>query len=135
MKLIAINWQPTERQLRQFGVICSFALPAIGWVWGAGTTAIAVLAVIGLLLGTTGMVFPVVLKPMLLALTIVATPIGMVIGELAMLLIYFAVFLPLGLVFRIAKRDSLQLGLNRDKASYWEPKKQPVNVSGYYRQS
>ena len=135
MKLIEISWHPTDRQLRQFGVICLFALPGIGWIWGGGTTAITVLAVIGLLLAVTGMVLPSVLKPVFLALTIVATPIGMVIGELAMLMIYFGVFLPLGLVFRIAKRDSLQLRLDRGGESYWVKKKRPTNIASYYRQS
>ena len=41
MKLIEINWQPTDRQLRQFGVICLVALPALGWLWGGGTTIVA----------------------------------------------------------------------------------------------
>jgi hypothetical protein len=78
---------------------------------------------------------PSVLKPVFLALTIVATPIGMVIGELAMLTIYLGVFLPFGLVFRIAKRDSLELRLDQSKDSYWQAKKQPVNIASYYRQS
>ena len=135
MKLIEINWQPTDRQLRQFGVICLFALPAIGWIWRGGSTTVALLAVIGLLFAATGMVLPSVLKPVFLALTIVATPIGMVIGELAMLLIYFAVFLPIGFVFRIAQRDALRLGLVPGSKSYWEAKRKPRDIASYYRQS
>ncbi len=135
MKLIELNWQPTDRQLRQFGVICLFALPALAWLWGGGTTIVMTLALAGLLLAVTGMAVPTVLKPLFLALTIVATPIGMVIGELAMLAIYFVVFLPFGLVFRLAKRDSLQLRLDQDEESYWEAKKQPANIASYYRQS
>jgi len=135
MKLIEFNWHPTDRQLRQFGAICLIALPAVGWIWGGGATTVATLGVIGLLLAITGMVLPTVLKPVFLGLTIVATPFGMVISELAMLMIYFGVFLPLGLVFRIAKRDSLQLRLDGDKDSYWEVKKQPANIASYYRQS
>ena len=118
MNLIEINWAPTDRQLRQFGAICLFALPAIGWLWGGGTTIIVILGVVGLLLAFTGMVLPAVLKPIFLALTIVATPIGIVIGEVTMLLIYFGVFLPFGLAFRIAKRDALQRSFEKDKDSY-----------------
>ena len=135
MKLIEFNWQPTDRQLRQFGVICLVALPAVGWLWGGGTATVALLGVIGLLLAITGMVLPTVLKPVFLALTIVATPIGMVIGELAMLMIFFGVFLPFGLVFRFVQRDALQLRLDRNRDSYWEAKKQPANTASYYRQS
>ena len=33
MKLVEINWNPTDRQLRQFGMIALVALPALGWLW------------------------------------------------------------------------------------------------------
>ncbi|MEW4564734.1 hypothetical protein AB1K70_19495 [Bremerella sp. JC770] len=135
MALVEINWHPTKRQLWQFGLICLFALPAVGWLWGANTTALAILAVSGVVIAASGVIFPQVLKPLFLALTIVTTPIGIVVGELAMLMIYFGVFLPLGLVFRCMKRDALQRELDRDRESYWEPKKQPTNIASYYRQS
>ena len=135
MKLIEFNWQPTDRQLRQFGVICLFALPAIAWLWGGDNTLVINLALVGLLLGIVGVAVPSVLKPVFLALTIVGTPIGMVIGELAMLAIYFCVFLPFGLVFRLTKRDSLGLKLDQDCESYWQAKKQPATNASYYRQS
>lgn len=135
MKLIEINWQPTNRQLRQFGVICLIALPTVAWLWGGGTTIVMALALTGLVLAVVGLAAPVMLKPVFLALTILATPIGMLIGELAMLIIYFGIFLPLGLIFRITRRDALQLRLDRSKETYWQAKKQPVDVASYYRQS
>ena len=135
MKLIEINWQPTDRQLRQFGMICLVALPAIAWLWGGTATIITALAVTGLVLAMVGWAAPAMLKPVFLALTIAATPIGMVVGELAMLIIYYGVFLPFGLVFRILRRDSLELKIRRDQDSYWEAKKQPSDVASYYRQS
>ena len=57
------------------------------------------------------------------------------IGELAMLVIYFACFLPFGLAFRLLKRDALGLELDRERSSYWEVKKSPTNVASYYHQS
>ena len=36
MQLVEINWNPTERQLRQFSSMCFIGLPFIGWLWGAG---------------------------------------------------------------------------------------------------
>jgi len=53
----------------------------------------------------------------------------------SVLIIYFGVFLPFGLVFRLLRRDALQLELDRDRDSYWEPKKQPTSAASYYRQS
>ena len=135
MRLVEINWQPTDRQLRQFGAICLVALPAVAWLWGATTTVIAALALVGSGLAIVGLAEPALLKPLFLTLTIIATPIGMVIGEIALLIIYFGVFFPFGLVFRILRRDSLQLQLDRGRDSYWEAKKQPASPASYYRQS
>ena len=135
MKLIEINWQPTDRQLRQFGIICLVALPAIGWFWGAGPQLITGLAIAGGVLALAGLVAPRLLKPVFLGLSILVMPIGLVIGELAMVLIYFGVFLPIGLVFRVVRRDALHLKCDRNQPSYWKPKQQPASVASYYRQS
>lgn len=135
MSLVEINWHPTDRQLRQFGWIGLVALPAIGWLWGAGATTIIALAAMGGLLAAAGQFFPAGLKPLFLALTVLATPIGMVVGELAMLMIYFLVFVPFGVVFKLLKRDALQRNFDRNLATYWQPKKAPSDVASYYRQS
>ena len=135
MKLVEINWHPTDRQLRQFGFICLIALPLLGWIWGASTNLIGILAVFGLAAAVAGMALPATLKPVFLVLTLVATPIGMVIGEMAMILIYFVCFLPFALAFRFLKRDALKLRPNRDATTYWEAKKQPTDLASYYRQS
>ncbi len=135
MKLIEINYHPTVSQLRQFGVICLIGLPLLGWVWGAGMSTLVILAVIGLVLAAVGAVMPAVLRPIFLGLTIIASPIGMLIGELAMLMIYFGLFLPMGLFFRIVGRDALHLKINKSGNTYWQPKKTPEDVAAYYRQS
>ena len=47
MRLIEFDWNPTDRQLRQFGVIALVVLPALGWLWGASGTVLATLASTG----------------------------------------------------------------------------------------
>jgi hypothetical protein len=135
VKLVEVNWSPTDRQLRQFGVISLIALPFIAWLWNGSTSVIVGLAAAGAVLGLVGFVAPRVLKPVFLALVLVSLPIGLVVGELAMLLIFFGVFLPIGLCFRIMRRDSLQRKLDRQAKSYWQAKPQPRGPAAYYRQS
>jgi hypothetical protein len=137
MKLVHINWNPTDRQLRQFGLISLFALPLLGLLWRANPTLLGLLTLAGAVLWALSMLRPRVVKPVFLALSIAAIPIGMVVGELAMLVIYFGVFLPIGLLFRLLGRDSLQLGDQRRTAvaGYWQPKAQPRGPASYYRQS
>jgi hypothetical protein len=134
MALIEINWQPTDRQLRQFGLIAAFALPLIGWLWGASVLLVSLLASGGLVIAVAGMAYPRAVRPLFLGLTIVASPIGIVVSELTMLLMFFGLFLPIGLVFRLIKRDALQLKFDRRSQSYWQPKQPPGGAGSYYRQ-
>ena len=95
---------------------------------------VGLLSAIGIAIVLIGLILPSALKPVFLALTVVATPIGMVVGEIAMLSIYFGLFVPIGLMFRVLHRDALQLKIDRQAESYWQAKKQPKNVASYYRQ-
>ncbi len=135
MKLVEINWRPSDSQLRQFGILSLIALPAIGWLWGAGNTVLGMLTATGILFASIGLVIPSLLKPVFLTLSMAAMPVGLVIGELAILTIYFGIFLPLGLIFRLIGRDALQRQVDRSCDSYWERKGRPANVASYYRQS
>jgi hypothetical protein len=135
MMLVEINWKPTVRQLRQFGLTCLVALPTLGWLWGGSGPVIGWLAAVGLGLALAGLIWPRSVRPLFLALMIVTIPIGTVVGELAMLLIYLAVFFPMAIIFRLMKRDALQRSFDRQAASYWQPKECPRPPASYYRQS
>jgi hypothetical protein len=134
MKLVEINWHPSPRQLRQFGGICLVALPLIGWFWDASLPVLGILALMGLAVAVASWLIPQSVKLLFLGLSIVAIPIGLVVGELAMLAIFFLVFLPIGIVFQLLKRDALQVRFDRNSETYWQPKKQPKDVANYYRQ-
>lgn len=135
MTLLETNWNPSSRQLRQFGGLCLVALPLLGWLWSGSSTVITTLTVIGALIAIAAWVYPKSIAPLFVALMLITAPIGMVVGELAMYLIYMTVFLPIGIFFRITSRDRLQMKIDRRAASYWQPKRQPKSVASYYRQS
>ncbi len=134
MKLVEINWNPTDRQLRQFGVVCLVALPTLGWVWGGGWPVVLILAAIGLGGAILGWAAPQTLKPVFVVFSLAAMPFGVVLGELAMLLIYFGCFLPLAIIMRCVKRDALQLKLDRRAKTYWRKKAPPKDAASYFRQ-
>lgn len=134
MSFADINWNPQDRQLRQFGWIALVALPLIGWIWGASTAVLTGLAIAGAVLAAASYIAPAVVRPVFLGLTIVTFPIGVVVGEVVMLLIYFAVFLPIAVIFKLMRRDALERGIDESAATYWQPKKQPRSVESYFRQ-
>jgi hypothetical protein len=133
MSLIEINWSPSLRQLRQFGSLCLIAVPLIGWLWGASPAVIGMLVGVGGAMATVAWIRPRWLRPVFVGLMIAAAPIGMILGELSMLLIYFGVFLPTGIVFRLLRRDALQLRMKRNQETYWQSKTDPRELASYYR--
>lgn len=133
MSLIEINWSPSQKQLRQFGLLCLLALPLLGWLWGGNSTSIVTLLGVASLITILAFVQPRCVSPLFVGLILLAAPIGMVVGELAMLLIYFGIFLPISLLFRISRRDALQLRIDREAQTYWQAKPEPKDISSYYR--
>ena len=135
MSLVELNLKPSDRQLRQFGAICIVALPAVTWFWSGNPTAVSWAAAVGVLICVLSLVLPRAVKPVFLALVIATLPIGFVVGELAMLIIYFGMFLPMSIVFRIIGRDSLQRRSKVATESYWQKRSPVRSIRNYYRQS
>lgn len=134
MALIEINWHPTNRQLRQFAGLCWLALPSLGYLWGGNWPVVGGLAAIGSCLAVLGYIQPAFIRPLFLAIILVTMPIGFVVGELALVLIYFLLVLPLAMVFRLMGRDALLRRREPTAQSYWRDKQQPKSIASYYRQ-
>lgn len=135
MPLIEMNWDPSIRQLKQFGWICLIAMPSIGWFVGASPKVLLILVAIGVTFGSVAIFVPKLLRPIFIAISLASAPIGMLCAEVAMLLLFFGVFLPIGLILRLAKYDPLRRTFSRKAKTYWEPKRSPKNTANYFRQS
>ncbi|MEZ6132460.1 MAG: hypothetical protein R3C59_27670 [Planctomycetaceae bacterium] len=134
MALANLNLNPTDRQLRQFGAIAVVAIPLAAWLWTRDTSVTGWCVAAGAMIGGLSYVLPTLVKPVFILLTLLTFPIGLVIGELAMLLIYVAAFLPIALLFRLIGRDALQRHGRTDPASFWQERTPPKSVKSYYRQ-
>ncbi|MDG2123640.1 MAG: SxtJ family membrane protein [Verrucomicrobiales bacterium] len=140
--MTTIDWNPDESKLRQFGYIClggfgvisvvvgirfghfaaaSYAVP--GMLWGVGVVA-ALLAAINAKL----------LKPLYMVLMAVAAILGPIMSTLALALIFFLVFTPVSLFFKITGRDELKLKLDPRAPSYWVKPPEKPEVERYFRQ-
>ena len=135
MPLIAINWNPSTRQLTQFGLLSFFVLPLIGWMTHGGPRVVVALGVIGCICAALSLLIPSALKPVFIAISVMTAPIGIVMSEVALLLIFFCVFVPIGLVLRLFRIDPLRRKFERDSSTYWETKRAPREVASYFRQS
>jgi hypothetical protein len=135
MAMAEMNWNPSDRQLRQFGGIALAAFPAAAWLWSAGNpTAVLAAAVCGGALAGLAMVYPRGAKPLYIMLCLAAMPIGLAVSEITLALLFYGVVVPLGMIFRLAGRDALRLRIDRSAESYWRPKRQPTDPATYLRQ-
>lgn len=133
MTLFKINRSPSIRQLRQFGLICTIALPLLGWFAHATAEQLLGLTLIGTAVASLVWIWPAAIRPVFVTLTMLTAPIGMILAELSLLAIYIGVFLPIGIVFRLMGRNALQLKLDRQAKSYWQDKSEPKDTASYYR--
>jgi hypothetical protein len=134
MAVLRINTNPSHRQLRQFGLLCVVLLPLIAWVWGGSGSIILATALIGAGLSLLGLLAPQCLRPVFVGLVLVTFPIGVVFGELILLMIFVGVFLPMALLFRIIGRDALQRRMSAESETFWVPRRAPASVRRYFQQ-
>lgn len=136
MQWTDVTKPPTDRMLRQFGLLLALVVGVWaglrGWRTGADTIS-QVLAGVAAVAGALGLAAPRVLRPVFTSWMVLAFPIGWTVSRLVLLAIFYLVFTPLALVFRALGRDALDLR-RRDVTSFWAPKSRPTGLRQYFRQ-
>ena len=147
MAMMEVNWNPPAKQLRSFGWICLLAFGALGaWLhyrhtllgfeFQPETAAMVARALWGIAAASAllALVAPRALRPLHVLLTAISLPIGLVISHLLMALLYYGLFTPVALIFRIMGRDALERRFDPDAASYWTRRKPVTDRKQYFRQ-
>lgn len=116
---------PTARTLRQFAGawFVIFAAAALRQFFHGHKAIGTALVVIGLL-GLAGLVKPLLVKHLFIGATIAAFPLGWVLTQLMLAIMFYGVLTPVALVYRLRKRDPLQLRRS-EKSSFWRPRGEP----------
>ena len=135
--MIQLDFNPSSHKLRQFSwtgavllVLAGLlhALPSgsmdAAWIYGG----IAALLLIG------GFAAPCILRWPYILLSILVYPIGFLVSHIILVLIFYGLFTPLALWFRIIGRDALRQKLDPDADSYWLERKTQRPAEDYYRQ-
>ena len=147
MGLIAVNWKPDRKQLRSFGLAGLVAFGGLGtWVFfmrtifGVGLSPAAaqvtgiVLWSVGALCGLLSLTAPAGLRPLYVGLTLIALPIGFVVSHVILGVLFYGVFTPVALVFRLIGRDALHRRFDPAAETYWVRRKPTADVKRYFRQ-
>jgi len=136
--MIAIQWNPSTKQLRQFaGIWFPAFCGLVGWSIGQKTghwSGVEIGWVLAGLLSVGGLVLPALIRPIFVGLILVTFPIGWVVSHLLLGLIFYGVVTPIGLILRISGHDPLQLKKPGGN-SVWKTSIGKTDATRYLRQS
>ena len=125
-----------SRRLREFALAWVFVFGTMG-LWKAlasKSAAVEILTTLALAVGLVGLVFPRTMRfPYRVAFAL-TYPIGLAVSRLALLILFYGLFTPVGLLFLLLKRDPLQLKKKRSE-TYWISVPKTEDLSHYLRQS
>jgi hypothetical protein len=135
MILTDIPWRPSKSTLRQFAILWLFCVGLLAWRFGvaSGQVAGVVLGVLAVGIGAAGWHWPATVRPLFVALTLLTLPIGWVVSTLLLVVVFYGVFTPIALLFRLMGRDALERRFRPDRDSYWEPKVLTSDPARYFR--
>jgi hypothetical protein len=137
MRWSDIPFSPPVRMLRQFAGLWLVFFGGIaawqGLVRGRPELALALgtLAIVG---GGLGLIWPKLLRPIFVGWMVLAFPVGWAVSFLVLTLVFYGLFLPIGLVMRLSGRDALLLRPQPGRSTYWTAKPNPADVRQYFRQ-
>ena len=90
-------------------------------------------AIVGLGVALALQVYPKASVPLYITQVKLGSVIGWCISRATLVVLYFCVFVPLGLVFRIIGRNVLESKFNKEKDSYLiSRQKQPVSMKNQF---
>jgi hypothetical protein len=111
---------------RQFGIVFAAALTILGlWPLGAGgSVRRPVLGVAGALL-VIAFARPALLHPINTIWSKLGLAIGRIANPIVTAILFYLVFTPAGLLFRLLGKDPLKLRYAPDADTYWIPRRPP----------
>lgn len=121
------------KELRGFGWVVGgvfLAIAALGWYkqW----TWFEIPLYIGAPLVVFAAIVPFILKPFYFAWMALAVVMGFIMTRVILTLFFFLVLTPVGLIFRMIRRDALHRKLDREASTYWIEKKYLIEDRSRY---
>jgi hypothetical protein len=98
------------------------------------TIAASVLALLALTIGPLGLARPEWIRWFFVGWMIMAFPIGWTVSQVLLAVIFYGLFTPIGVIFKLLGRDPLQRARRPEVKSYWAPKPVPTDLRRYFKQ-
>jgi hypothetical protein len=132
-----IQFDPPLKTLRGFAALWLLFFTGLacwqGFVRGRVVVA-AILLIMALTIGPAGLLRPRLVRPIYVAWMVLAFPIGWTVSLVILAVIFYGIFTPVALIFRLIGRDVLSRAARPDRDTYWTPKPAPASVRSYFDQ-
>ncbi len=127
-----------DRIVRQFAALCALLLGGLAARdffarADAGRGSWFALAAVAILVA--GWLRPGTIRPVFTGAMAITAPIGIVVSNALLGVMYYGIFTPLALFFRLIGRDALARRRRAGAATYWVLKPRPADMKSYFRQS
>jgi hypothetical protein len=137
MRWADIQLNPPRTTLRQFGGLwlvffgglALWQAVARGRVWLG-----LALAAVALTIGPAGLIRPEWVRLIYVGWMILAFPIGWTVSQIILLIVFFGLFTPIALLFRLFGRDPLCRARRPGLETYWVTKPVPTDLRRYFKQ-
>ena len=136
MSLLRLNSRPSPRQLLVFALAWLAVAGASGWAqWHqARPLAAETCWALAVIVPLAGAVWREGLRLLYVGLSYATVPIGYAVSTVVLVLLYYAVLTPLGLILWVCGHDPLQRRPAPAAASYWHKRPGPRRPASYFRQ-
>ncbi len=137
MSLIQIDHNPSRRQLNIFGLIWLVFFGIIGGIAAGNGDSMLVAAVIwglAVTIPVVGWTVPAFMRIAYVGLAYAAFPIGFVVSHVILLVVYYLVLSPVGLLMRLFGYDPMGSTFDANAKTYWCPRDKKDSLKEYFRQ-
>ncbi len=135
--MVPIPWNPDRKTLSEFSEAWLFVMgmAAAPWSvwrghprWAIGFWAAAVLVRL------IGLTRPTWLRPLFVGLIVITWPIGWLVSNLVLAIVYYGTITPIGVIRRYLRKDPLGRELDPGAASHWVEIPADTRPDRYFRQ-
>lgn len=125
----------SKKDLRKFGITVGSALLIICAVlFWFEKSAWLYLLIIGIILILSGLLFPLILKPLNKIWMTLAIILGWIMTRVILIILFYIILTPIGFIAKIFKKDFLDLKINKSTNSYWEKRNSKSAKINYEKQ-
>jgi hypothetical protein len=138
-----VNWNPSPPERRKFALSLIIGFPCIavvlllvGWLRSKGWNLplAAIVGGGGLAVGLVLLTLPQIARPFYVLWYFVACCMGLLVGNLALAIVFFVLVTGIGLLMRAFGRRPVRKTFDKRAATYWQDAEQVDDPNRYYRQ-